>query len=87
MMDSENDFIGPVNLGNPDEISMNELASRILDLCKSNSKFTYKGLPNDDPKRRNPDISLATEKLNWHPKYNLDYGLKITMDYFNKKIL
>ena len=87
MMDSENDFLGPVNLGNPDEISMNELASRILDLCKSNSKFTYKGLPNDDPKRRNPDISLATEKLNWHPKYNLDYGLKITMDYFNKKIL
>ena len=87
MMDSENDFIGPVNIGNPNEISMNELASKLLDLCKSKSKFTYKGLPNDDPKRRNPDISLATKKLNWHPKYNLDYGLKITMDYFNNKIL
>ena len=82
MMDSENDFIGPVNLGNPNEISMNELASRVLNLCKSNSKLTYKSLPNDDPKRRNPDISLATKKLNWHPKTNFEKGIKLTFDWY-----
>ncbi len=87
MMESEDNFIGPVNIGNPNEISMNELAYKVLELCNSKSEISYRDLPMDDPKRRNPDISLAKEKLNWHPKYNLDSGLQSTMDYFNNKIL
>ena len=87
MMNSEKKFIGPVNLGNPNEISMNELASIVLKLSKSKSKISYKNLPKDDPKRRNPDISLAKEKLKWGPKYNLDFGLHNTIDYFKNIIL
>ena len=82
MMNSESDFLGPVNLGNPIETSMNELASKILRLTGSNSKIIFKGLPQDDPKRRNPDITLATNNLNWKPKYNLESGLKSTIKYF-----
>ena len=87
MMQSENDFIGPVNIGNPNEISMNELAIKVLKLCNSKSEISYRNLPKDDPKRRNPDISLSKEKLNWEPKYNLDFGLQNTIDYFKNKIL
>ncbi len=82
LMNSENNFIGPVNIGNPNEISMNELALKVLKLSDSKSKITYRDLPQDDPKRRNPDITLAKEKLNWEPKYDLDYGLKKTIEYF-----
>ena len=87
MMESENDFTGPVNIGNPNEISMNELAIKVLKLCNSKSEISYRNLPKDDPKRRNPDISLSKEKLNWEPKYNLDFGLQNTIDYFKNKIL
>ena len=82
MMNSENNFIGPVNIGNPNEISMNDLASKVLELTKSNSDIIYNDLPQDDPKRRNPDISLANIKLNWNPKCDLQNGLLNTIKYF-----
>ena len=82
MMNSENNFIGPVNLGNPREISMNGLASIILRLTKSTSEIIFNNLPPDDPKRRNPDISLANKKLNWDPKCDLENGLLNTIKYF-----
>jgi len=82
MMETENNFIGPVNLGNPNEISMNKLASIIKRLTKSNSEINFKDLPEDDPKRRNPDISLANRKLNWNPKCDLENGLLSTIKYF-----
>ena len=82
MMSSENNFIGPVNLGNPNEISISDLASKVLELTKSNSDIIYNDLPQDDPKRRNPDISLANRMLNWNPKCDLQDGLLNTIKYF-----
>ena len=82
MMDSKNSFIGPVNLGNPNEISMNELALKVLKLTESGSKIVFMDLPEDDPMRRKPDISLALNSLNWSPKYDLDDGLTDTIKYF-----
>ena len=84
MMNTGNDFIGPINIGNPNEISMNNLASAIMDLTNSKSQIIYQDLPKDDPKRRNPDISLAKNKLNWKPLYNLETGLLKTINYFKK---
>ena len=84
LMNSENNFLGPVNLGNPNEISIYNLASKIIDLTDSDSKVVFLNLPIDDPKRRNPDISLAIEKLDWSPTIGLDYGLKKTIEYFKK---
>ena len=84
MMETEKSFIGPVNLGNPNEISMNELASIVIRLTKSNSKIIFNDLPQDDPKRRNPDISLANNRLNWNPKYDLEKDLNNTIKYFRK---
>ena len=72
-------------MGNPDEISINELASRILKLTQSKSEIIFDDLPSDDPKRRKPDISLAFQKLNWKPKYDLDFGLINTINYFDLK--
>ena len=84
MMDTNNNFIGPVNIGNPHEISMNKLASTIMRLTNSKSQIIFKKLPEDDPKRRNPDINLANEKLNWTPSYSLESGLLNTINYFNE---
>ena len=84
MMDTADDFLGPINIGNPNEISMNKLASTILDLTKSKSQISYKDLPKDDPKRRNPDINLAIEKLDWTPVISLETGLLNTINYFEK---
>ena len=84
MMNTGNDFIGPINIGNPNEISMNNLASTILDLTNSKSQIIYQDLPKDDPKRRNPDISLAKNKLDWKPLYSLETGLLKTINYFKK---
>jgi UDP-glucuronate decarboxylase len=81
MMNS--DFVGPVNLGNPVELSMKDLATKVIQLTNSSSKITYKNLPEDDPKRRRPDISLASSKLGWNPVIDLDTGLKKTINYFN----
>jgi UDP-glucuronate decarboxylase len=86
MMETEN-FIGPVNLGIPKEFTIKELAKKVLELTGSKSKIVYKPLPQDDPKRRCPDISLAKEKLNWEPKINLEEGLKKTIEYFKSKDL
>ncbi len=82
MMDS--DFIGPINLGNPIELSIKNLAKKVIKLTNSSSEIVFNDLPEDDPKRRRPDISLALKKLNWSPKYNLDEGLKDTIKYFKK---
>ncbi len=85
MMKTENSFTGPVNLGNPNEISMNELASKVLKFTKSKSRLVYRDLPKDDPQRRKPDISLAIKKLNWKPEYDLELGLIKTIEFFKNK--
>lgn len=82
LMDSPDDFTGPVNLGNPAEITINELAKTIIDLTGSSSKLLNKPLPFDDPKRRRPDITLARKTLDWRPTIPLEEGLKKTIAYF-----
>ncbi len=82
MMDSEKGFCGPVNLGNPGEFTMLELAEKVLRLTASKSRLVKKPLPPDDPKQRRPDISLASAKLDWTPRVALDDGLKETIAYF-----
>lgn len=84
MMDTSDDFTGPVNIGNPIEFNMNELASLVINLTNSKSRIVYKSLPTDDPKRRRPDIAIAKEKLNWQPTVNLEEGLKRTIEYFSR---
>ncbi len=84
MMQTKDDFTGPVNLGNPHESTILELAEAIIRLTNSSSKIVHKDLPQDDPIRRKPDISLAKEKLNWQPVVDLETGLKETINYFNK---
>ena len=83
-MNTDNDFLGPLNIGNPNEITMNKLASIILSLTNSKSKISYKELPQDDPKRRRPDIKLAKINLGWEPNYSLEEGLSKTINYFKK---
>jgi UDP-glucuronate decarboxylase len=80
------DFTGPVNLGNPNEMTILELAKKIIELTGSKSEITFKELPEDDPIRRRPDIFLAKEKLCWEPKVELEQGLKKTIEYFKKFI-
>jgi UDP-glucuronate decarboxylase len=82
----DNDFTGPLNLGNPDEYTIQELAAIILDLANSKSKLVYKDLPSDDPKRRRPDITLAKKKLSWEPKTSFNDGIQKTISYFNNLI-
>lgn len=86
MMNNENGFIGPVNLGNPTERTILEFAELIIKLTNSNSKIVYKPLPGDDPAKRRPDISLAKEKLGWEPVVNIEDGLLKTIKYFEQKI-
>jgi UDP-glucuronate decarboxylase len=78
------DFTGPVNLGNPGEFTIRELAEKVLKLTKSKSKIVFKPLPADDPKQRRPDIALAKKRLKWKPAVALDEGLAKTIDYFRK---
>lgn len=80
------DFHGPCNLGNPTELNMKELAEKIIDLTNSKSKIVYRPLPQDDPKRRKPDITLAKETLNWEPKISVDDGLKRTIEDFDRRM-
>jgi len=82
MMSTPDDFTGPVNLGNPEEYRILELAEKIVRLTKSRSKVVFKQLPEDDPLQRKPDIELAKAKLQWQPKMQLEEGLKQTIDYF-----
>ncbi len=82
MMASEAGLTGPINLGNPRDVTMLELAEMVLTLVGSKSKLTFLPLPTDDPPQRKPDISLAGEKLDWEPSVNLEDGLKVTIEYF-----
>jgi UDP-glucuronate decarboxylase len=84
LMNSPGDFTGPVNLGNPDEVSMLELAEKIIKLIGSSSKIVFKPLPADDPKHRQPVIALAKEKLGWIPRIPLEEGLSKTSAYFEE---
>jgi UDP-glucuronate decarboxylase len=77
-----NDFVGPVNLGNPSEMSIQELAVHIINMIKTESKIVKKPLPKDDPLQRQPDITLAKKVLKWEPKVKLEEGLKQTISYF-----
>lgn len=84
MMNTEDSFTGPVNIGNPNEFSISELAVKVLEMTGSSSKIVYKPLPYDDPRKRKPDISLAKEKLNWEPTVRLEEGLVKTIAYFRQ---
>ena len=84
-MMNQDKFIGPVNLGNPKEFTILELAKKVIELTGSKSKVVFKELPEDDPKQRCPDISLAKKNIGWEPKVRLDEGLKKTIDYFRLK--
>lgn len=82
LMGTDDDFIGPVNLGNPGEFTINSLAEMVIKMTGSKSKIVHLQLPKDDPKQRKPDISLAKKELNWEPTIALESGLAKTIDYF-----
>lgn len=83
----QSDYPHPVNIGNPQEITIKEFGEEILKITGSKSKIIYQDLPKDDPKQRKPDITLARKVLNWEPKYSRAEGLKPTLEYFQKKVL
>ena len=85
-MNSENDFTGPVNLGNPDEFKIYELAEMVIELTNSKAKITHLPLPEDDPKQRQHNIDLVKEKLDWEPNVKLRTGLLSTIEYFKKMV-
>jgi len=84
MMNSPESFTGPVNIGNPQEFRISDLARKIIELTDSTSGIVYKPLPEDDPRQRQPDISLAARELGWRPLTVLDEGLRLTIDFFKK---
>jgi UDP-glucuronate decarboxylase len=86
MMESKNNITGPINLGTTCEFSMLELAEKIIQQTQSNSQITFRPLPDDDPKERKPDLTLAKENLNWEPQVSFDDGIRKTIDYFRKVI-
>ncbi|MBP5792367.1 MAG: NAD-dependent epimerase/dehydratase family protein, partial [Spirochaetaceae bacterium] len=86
MMATSDDVTGPVNLGNPGEFTMLELAEKVLSFTGSKSKLVFKPLPQDDPKQRKPDIAKAKQVLDWQPEVSLDDGLKETIAYFKKAV-
>jgi UDP-glucuronate decarboxylase len=83
LMDTPKDVTGPMNLGNPDEYTMLELAERVIELTGSRSQIVFRSLPADDPRRRKPDITLARQHLGWQPSVPLREGLKRTVEYFD----
>jgi UDP-glucuronate decarboxylase len=85
-MDTEPEITGPINLGNPNEFTILELAEKVITLTNSSSEIQYLPLPPDDPKQRQPDISQANEKLNWEASIELGTGLKYTVPYFKEVI-
>lgn len=87
LMNSPDDFTGPVNVGNPREFTILQLAEKVIEMTGTTSEIIFNPLPNDDPKQRQPDITLAREKLGWNPKITLEEGLKPTIEYFSKIIL
>jgi UDP-glucuronate decarboxylase len=87
MMNNENGFVGPVNIGNPVEFTIKELAEKVIAMIpESTSKIIFKALPQDDPKQRKPDIALAKKELDWEPVVQLDEGLQKTIAYFRKEV-
>ena len=84
LMDTEEGFPGPVNLGNPGEFTIRQLAEQVIKLTGSRSELVFKPLPSDDPLQRQPDISLARSKLSWEPTVQLEAGLGKTIDYFRQ---
>jgi len=87
MMNTRNDFTGPVNIGNPNEFTIGELAEKVIKLTGTKSKIIYEDLPSDDPLQRQPDISLAKKELNWQPTIELEEGLKKTIAYFKRVVV
>ncbi len=88
LIDTPSDFFGPINLGNPQEFTIKELAETVLSLMpNSTSEIVYKDLPQDDPTKRKPDITLAKSVLNWEPRVQLNEGLKKSIAYFEAKYL
>ena len=81
-MESDDDVTGPINIGNPVEMTVRELADKVIALTGAKSKLDFMPLPQDDPVQRKPDITLARNKLGWEPKVSLDDGLKATVKYF-----
>ncbi|MCA8904789.1 MAG: SDR family oxidoreductase [Hyphomonas sp.] len=86
LMNSDDAITGPINLGNPGEFTMLELAEKVIELTGSTSKITHKPLPQDDPRKRRPDITRANEQLQWRPKVTLEDGLRPTIEYFREEI-
>ena len=86
MMESRSDFTGPVNIGNPEEFSMLQLADLVIRMTGSKSKLVFEPLPQDDPRQRRPDISLAKKELSWQPTIKLESGLEKTISYFSQVI-
>ncbi|HET7289632.1 MAG TPA: UDP-glucuronic acid decarboxylase family protein [Thermodesulfobacteriota bacterium] len=86
MMKSPDGFTGPVNAGNPEEVTILSLARKIIELTGSSSKVVFSGLPEDDPRRRKPDITLAREALGWNPVMGIDKGLEKTIDFFRSRL-
>lgn len=86
MMDTRAEFVGPVNIGNPGEFTMLELAEMILNLTGSRSRLVFEPLPADDPRQRQPDIGLARQELDWQPRVSLEDGLKETIAYFRREL-
>ena len=86
LMNSGDDITGPINLGNPEEFTIKELAERVLELTSSNSVLNFLPLPEDDPRQRKPDITLASKLLGWAPSMNLEDGLPLTIEYFRSAL-
>lgn len=86
LMDTPDSFTGPVNLGNPEEFTIKSLAEKVISMTGSKSKIIYLPLPEDDPKQRRPDISLAKKELSWQPTIKLEAGLEKTIEYFRKTL-
>tara|TARA_A200000113_G_C8819845_1_gene340058 strand:+ start:90 stop:1031 length:942 start_codon:yes stop_codon:yes gene_type:complete len=86
MMEYDENFSGPINLGNPKEITIYEIAKTIKNITNSSSEIIFKSLPEDDPQKRKPDIGLAMDKINWQPKVDLDQGLVKTIKYFESRL-
>lgn len=87
MMASRDDFTGPVNIGNPNEFTISQLAEKVIELTGTKSKIIYEDLPSDDPLQRQPDISIAKKELNWEPNIQLEDGLKKTIEYFKRIVI
>ncbi len=87
VMNTDDSFIGPINIGNPNEFTIMQLAEKVLSLTGSKSKIVRLDLPSDDPQQRRPDITLARDFLGWEPVVQLDQGLEKTINYFKTKVL